>query len=272
MALDVSVPARRAQRNNVMLHTRASSGVVVLVLLMLLGFGLTLGAAPASQPATSPAQQSIDSVRTWYFQLADRDPEVRERARISLMGVKRKDLAALEKVVAENRPVQASQAAVLYDIVTHVYMAGEPYRAAETAGGFLGMRWDPSERDFWDDPPGVIVSQRLPGFVAYRMLRTGDVIVGIAEMPDLQFATRTDFTSVMQRVPPGTTLTFVVLRGGKRQHVPIQLDARPVVALQGQPPDLMSAFEAERQNKAEEYWGRAFAPLVGDQSVSAAHP
>ena len=243
------------------------SPAIVLVLAATL---LALGAAPASQPATAPS--TGEAVRTWYLQLADPDPDVREQARINLMGIKRRDLDTLEKVVAENRPVQPSQAAVLYDIVMHVHMAGEPYQAANAAGGFLGMRWELAEQDFWTDPPGVIVSQRLPGFCSYRMLRTGDVIVGIAEMPEVQFASRNDFTSVIQRFAPATKLTFVVLRGGRLQQVPITLDARPAVAVQGRPQEHMNAFEAERQNKAEAYWSRAFAHLVENPSVSALQP
>jgi hypothetical protein len=226
---------------------------------------MALGAAPASQP-------SADSIRTWYLQLADRDPEVRERARIDLMGIQRKDLPALEKVVAENRPVQPSQAAVLRDIVRHVYIAGEPYQAASSSSGFLGMRWENGEEGFWPDPPGVIVDERIPGFCAYRMLRPGDVIVGIEELPDVQFANRTDFTNAVQRFEAGETITFLVLRGGNVQKVPLRLDARPAAAVLGRAPELMIAFESERLTKADEYWSRAFAPLVEEQSLSALHP
>jgi len=108
---------------------------------------VALGARP---PATT---QSSDQIRAWYLQLADRDPEVREQARINLMGIKRRDLPALEKVVADSRPVRASQAAVLYDIVTHVHMAGEPYKVAPNTGGFLGLRG----LQTWDSPPGIVV-------------------------------------------------------------------------------------------------------------------
>ena len=83
--------------------------------------------------------------------------------------------------------MQASQAAVLYDIVMHVHMAGEPYQAAETMGGFLGLR---ETRD-WTSPPGVAITTRIPGFCAYRMLREGDVIVGIEEFPGWSSPTST---------------------------------------------------------------------------------
>jgi hypothetical protein len=244
-----------------MYHSRASLRAIIL---LFLGAALALGAQPASQPA--PAQQSLDAVRTWYVQLADRDPETRERARINLMGIKRKDLAALEKVVAESRPVQASQAAVLYDIVTHVYMAGEPYAVNETMGGFLGLR----NMSDWDPPPGVMITTRIPGFPAYRMLREGDVVVGIDEFPDTAISGSNDFVSVLRTVPAGSVVTLRVLRGGNVQKVPIKLDPRPAAA--NNLGDAMALLESTRQTKADEYWARAFAPLVEDQSVSALHP
>ena len=251
--------------------SRASSSLIVmLVMLLLLGAQRPRAGAPASQPATAPPppqqQQSIDAVRTWYLQLADRDPEVREQARINLMGIKRNELAALEKVVAENRPVQASQAAVLYDIVTHVYMAGEPYQINDTMGGFLGLR----EMLNWDAPPGVMITTRIAGFPAYRMLREGDVIVGIDEVPDTPITSSNDFVTVLRQMPAGTVVTLRVLRGGNVQKVPVKLDPRPAAA--SGLGDAMGVLESTRQSKAEEYWARAFAPLVGDQSVSALHP
>lgn len=236
----------------------------VVVVVLLLGAALAPGAQPASRPA--PAQTSTDAVRTWYLQLADRDPEVRERARINLMGIKRKDLAALEKVVAENRPVQASQAAVLYDIVTHVYMAGEPYPVNDTLGGFLGLR----NMNDWDAPPGVMITTRIPGFPAYRMLREGDVIVGIDELPDTAITNSREFVDVLRQVPAGATVTLRVLRGGDVQKVAVRLDPRPAAA--NNLGDAMALLESTRQTKADEYWARAFAPLVEDQSVSALHP
>jgi hypothetical protein len=234
---------------------------------------LTLRAQPASRPAPAPApaapapaEHSLDAVRTWYVQLADRDPEVRERARINLMGIKRRDLPALEKVVAENRPVQASQAAVLYDIVTHVYMAGEPYPVSETMGGFLGLR----NMGDWDSPPGVMITTRIPGFPAYRLLREGDVVVGIEEAPDAPITGTNEFVTVLRQMPAGSVVTLRVLRGGNAQKVAIRLDPRPAVA--NGLGDGMNLLESTRQAKADEYWARAFATLVGDQSVSAAHP
>jgi hypothetical protein len=244
--------------------SRASSSIVVtLVVLLLLGAQRQRAGAPASQPATAPPppqQQSVDAVRTWYLQLADRDPEVREQARINLMGI------TLEKVVAENRPVQASQAAVLYDIVTHVYMAGEPYQVNDTMGGFLGLR----EMRDWDAPPGVMITTRIAGFPAYRMLREGDLIVGIDEVPDAPITSGNEFVNVLRQMPAGAVVTLRVLRGGNVQKVPVKLDPRPAAA--SGLGDAMAVLESTRQSKAEEYWARAFAPLVGDQSVSALHP
>ena len=242
--------------------TTSSASVLFLIVAL-----LSLGAAPASQPAGAPAPSAGEALRTWYRQLADPDPDVREQARINLMGIKRRDLATLEKVVAENRPVQASQAAVLYDIVAHVHMAGEPYQTIDTMGGFLGLR----EMKDWDSPPGVMITTRIPGFPAYRMLREGDVIVGIEEFPDHEITGFNQFIALMRQMPAGTTLTFRVLRGGNVQKVPITLGHRPAAAA-GNDVTAMSLLESTRQTKADEYWARAFAPLVEDKSASALQP
>jgi hypothetical protein len=253
--------------------TYVPSRSLVVVAIVLSGALAAHGAAPTSQPAAAPAPapasapSAADAVRTWYLQLADPDPDVREQARINLMGIKRRDLAALEKVVAENRPVQASQAAVLYDIVTHVHMAGEPYQTIETMGGFLGLR----EMRDWESPPGVMITTRIPGFPAYRMLREGDVIVGIEEFPEHEIAGFTQFINVMRQMPAGTTLTFNVLRGGNVQKVPITLGHRPLAAA-GNDAAAMALLESTRQSKADEYWASAFAPLVEDKSASAMNP
>ncbi len=248
----------------------------VIALVLAAAALLAPGTAPASQPAATPSSRpasappaapAADALRTWYLQLADPDPDVREQARLNLMGIKRRDLATLETIVAESRPVQASQAAVLHDIVTHVHMAGEPYQTIDTMGGFLGLR---DMRD-WDSPRGVMITMRIPGFPAYRMLREGDVIVGIEEFPEHEFAGTNQFIAVMRQMPAGTTLTFRVLRGGNVQKVPVTLGHRPAAAA-GNDGAAMAMLETTRQTKADEYWARAFAPLVEDKSASAMNP
>lgn len=206
-------------------------------------------------PATLPA----DMLRTWYVQLADSDPDVRERARIDLMGIERGQLPHLRQIVADTRPIKAAQAAVLYDIVSHVFMATEPYEANPRAG-FLGVRL-PESLD-----AEALVTGRVPGFCAYRMLQDGDVIVGIAELPGVKFPSRTQFTNAIRAIPAGTRLTLHILRNGQNKSVALRLDARPTAS---DPPNSMSDLENDRKEKADAYWARHFAPLLPEHVTNA---
>jgi hypothetical protein len=210
-------------------------------------------------PATSPAE----SIANWYAQLADRDPDVREQARINLLGIRRDDLPHLEKIVAHSSPIQASQAAVLRDIVLHVYIAGEAYEVAETWGSFLGLR----DLQTSESPAGVRVNQRIIGFAAYRAFREGDVIVGIAEMPDMPLERVEQLTSLLRNVPPGRPLTFMVFRGGNIQKIVVRPDPRPSAAIPANE-QRMAEMENLRLEKGEQYWDRTFAKLVAEQNVS----
>lgn len=223
----------------------------VILILGLLG----LGAAPATAPS--------DLIRTWFNQLADSDPDVREQARVNLMGIDRRELPALRQIVTESRPIRASQAAVLYDIVTHAYAAGEPYIAQEK-GCVLGVQLSPSQ-----DPPGVEVAQRFPGFCAYRFLRDGDVIIGIAEMPGALSKVPLDLRAILGQVPGGTRLTFQVLRNGQTRSIPIRLDACPANPAADLETAIRKLHEL-REQRAVEFWTRNFAPLLEDQGVTAA--
>ena len=86
----------------------------------------------------------------WFADLASPDAGVREAAKVSLMAMGRDDVPGLRKLVEERKPLLPSQAAVLKEIVTQMYLAGDAY---ETAGreGFLGIR--PAEVTVGVHPP-----------------------------------------------------------------------------------------------------------------------
>jgi hypothetical protein len=88
----------------------------------------------------------------------------------------------------------------------------------------------------------------------------------------VQFNHIAQFTNLMRTVKPGTSLTFRVLRSGQVRDVPVRLDARPAAAAFNMPPDSMDRLENARATKAEEYWNRAFAPLLGQGSVTSSRP
>jgi len=115
--------------------------------LLLLTFGAAPGAAneaaslrppPATRPAASPRDPAAQMPR-WFAELGHSDPRVREAARVSLMGLPRKDLPKLEKLVRDSVPLVPSQAVVLREIVIHAFLPGGRSNPPGAAG-FFGVR------------------------------------------------------------------------------------------------------------------------------------
>ena len=147
--------------------------------------------------ASSPLDLALELRR-----LADRDPIVRESARLELMGLRADDLPRLRAAAISLRPLRPAQTAALHDIVTHVRLADDtgtldhltdPADAAATetalpsdssqgsTGGFLGVRL-PDTLQYTDpdaNSQGAIVAGRIEGFCAYRYLRDGDLILAV---------------------------------------------------------------------------------------------
>jgi hypothetical protein len=216
--------------------------------------------------ATAPTSQP-DKLATWFYDLANKDASVREQARVGLMGISRDDLQTLRKLVEANRPLAPSQAMALREIVSQVYQATEPYQPLEDKPGFLGVPLRdmivPDSTDE-DAQAGVLVTDRIPGFCAYRFLQNGDVIVGITEAPGKPMRKSTDLSEIVKLYKGGETIHMEILRGGQRMTVAIKLNARPVWAVQAninQIP-LQQDEIRERQRRADEYWDQNFAPLL----------
>src|SRR5687768_14406056 len=76
------------------------------------------GAAKKVDPSNPDAPVAdVEAVmRTAFAELGDSDAEVRDAARATLMGVHRRYLPTLQKIVETNRPLLPSQAAVLRPI------------------------------------------------------------------------------------------------------------------------------------------------------------
>jgi hypothetical protein len=200
----------------------------------------------------------------WFEELDDADGAVREAARLKLMGMRRQDLPAFQRLVQENLPLMPSQAAVLRQIVMHVYLAGEKY---DTTGaeGFLGVKMQETSvrlpaadgAEQFAPAVGVVIVERMPGFVGARMLLDGDVILGVVERPDVRTLGMYEFQMVVKSVTPGTTIHFQVMRQGQVIRVPVAPDPRPFDA-----DGLMQDLIYRRQRKAEDYWEKSFAPTV----------
>jgi hypothetical protein len=239
---------------------KVSTLTIVPPLLLLLGAALPALPARASDsppPTTRPAAATTDGPADLPRRFADLDsanPAVREEARTALMQMGRRRLESFQRLVAESRPLRPSQRAALREIVTHVYLSGEPYDAKEKVG-FLGINMDTFG-------PRVIVTGREPGFPAYPVLQNGDVIVRIAERPDVSCTDSAVFGAAVQELGAGRRVHFDVLRGGRIVRVAVVLAARPVEA---DAPNVLKRLTADRRTQADDYWEQAFAPLFRER-------
>jgi len=223
------------------------------------------GARTAAQPQDPPKEPAeAAAMRKALAELDDDDASVREQGRVRLMGMRREHLPTFQKIVRENLPLTPSQAAVLRPIVQHVYLSGETYDTTGTEG-FLGVKMhetavrlpgaNPAEQ--YAPAYGVVIVERMPGWVGARMLQDGDVILGVVERPEVRMMSMQDFQVVVRQVSPGTTIHFQVLRQGQVIRVPIAPDPRPwEIDTGGQ------QLIFQRQQKADDYWNSSFGPML----------
>ena len=224
---------------------------------------------PATLPTTQPVSpKKLAAVREMLKHLASEDSTQREKARIDLMGLQRSDLYTLREAMRLSQPLQPSQVTVLPDIVSHVYLAGEPIppdaAVANPNSGFLGIRLAqylrPEDRALLSLEKGVAVVGRIPGFCAFRMLQDGDVILSIVEQNGVELNKPDDLIDAVKSVRPGQSITFELIRHGRIIQVPITLDRRPPIV----DPD---QFIYERAKLAAELWAREFAPVLDEQKI-----
>jgi membrane-associated protease RseP (regulator of RpoE activity) len=86
--------------------------------------------------------------------------------------------------------------------------------------GYLGAIVDDRE----DRGRGVRIEKIIPGGPAEKAgLRNGDLITGLGGIRVRQMS---DFAAIVEEVAPGTTLTFELLRGEKREKIDVAFGAR----------------------------------------------
>ena len=223
-----------------------------------------------------------------FDRLADPDPDVRAAARDQLMGLSRPGLAKLLDVVRAARPVRPAQAAVLYDIVRHVFLATDPDGLGapdpvdpppadgEVAPGLyhpvrgykMGIRWPTNQPD--DGRLGTPVIERWPGFPAYRLLHDGDLILAISVRPDLppdQLPNRLtptfhDVQRAMADALGIRDIVLTVLRDGRPVHIPMRLVAQPIELIGDVSGVAAEAYLRECRDRADAYWQSTFAPAL----------
>jgi hypothetical protein len=263
--------------------SRSSAAVrtAVVVSLFALAYVVAPAGAQATRPAApAPATQPSSRVERLLVELAHPEPAVREDAYTQLLMLDRDDLPALREAIAAARPLTPAQSAVLREVVTQAFLAGEPYAVDERLSGFLGLMQPTTESvvvfregeageagdagrvvhaDGTRFQIGVPVGERLPGFCAYRALRSGDVILGLLDRHRIALREWRELQNAVSQAGPGETVTFDVLRNGRKLQVRIRLDPRPRGAADiGLIEDLR-----RREERADQYWEANFAPLVG---------
>ena len=231
--------------------------------------------APPSTEPTSPATRPAADVQASYEQLAAAESDVRERARVELMGLGRGDLDTLRQVIQKSGPPAAQQAAVLRDIVMHVYLAGDEYEPSRPGAGFLGVKLgidrgggitlpEDTAVSVGESDSGVPIAEAMPGFCGFRYLQAGDVVLGVDAQQWMRTPTSAELIDTVSHTPPGSKITLKVLRQGRVISIELTLSARPQVAAD---PTTTKVFIDDRQDRAEQYWRSHFVPLL-DRGVS----
>lgn len=207
-------------------------------------------------------------LQQWLDDLAHRDADVREAARIHLMGISRDELRAFRDIVDNAQPLLPAQAVALREIVLQAYAAGEPYDE-DRSQGFLGVELRtaqlPGEHpEGIQQQSGVLIVSRLLGFCGYRMLQEGDIVLGVMDQPNARTGDFIDLSTIIRGTEAGATIHLEVYRRGRIISVPVTLDARPTDLARFQNLD---ALRSVRFRRAYDYWRQHFAPLV-EQGVS----
>lgn len=226
-------------------------------LLVCMALGACLGAKAAT---TQPVAED-------YARLNDPRASVREAARGRLLHLSPDDLPRLLAAVRAHPPT-AAQTPVLRETVNEAFL-----RTVATGGqskrGFLGITLG---MVMLDERGGVAkqlvtVESRMPGFVGYRALEDGDVIMTVTAQREVAIDSVSDLQREIFSLAAGTPVTLTVLRGGRLVDVRLTLDAIPEALSRGDAlnmpidPTQFQAMQNRRQQEARQYWQEHFAPL-----------
>lgn len=206
---------------------------------------------------------------TWLTQLGDREPQTRQIARRNLLGLSSTDLPALRQIIATGHLTPA-QLDPLEEIITYVSTRNTLIdERGDTASPFLGvsMAAFPALRDDADDNSpelGVVVDNRLFGYVAYRYLENGDVITALGRDGDLKPThTSEELRAVVQTFSPGQTITVSLLRNGTPMTTRFAIDYAPQAAVEKTAsPSQLEALIDRVRGDAQTVYDQQFRPLI----------
>lgn len=233
----------------------------------MIGFALAMPLMAASPECRQPERRQ--QVSGWLTMLGDRDPQTRLIARQQLMSLSPADLPLLREVVAGEAHLTPAQADPLEAIVTYVYTRGSLLdQQTDSAKPFLGITLPiPAAEQFEGDDQindvGVPVTQRLFGYVAYRYLEDGDIILALGHGNALKAThSRNVLFKVMEDFSAGQTITVSLLRGGAVLQLQFALDARPVSANESVAQQAVQASVDRLRDDAQAYWDKEFQQIV----------
>ena len=208
------------------------------------------------------AEQRPTDLAHWLTLLNSREPALRSEGRQQLMGESTADLEQLRRLLTA-KPCPPAQVDALEDVVTYVVARANIGATADSGKPFLGVEF--ADDDFsivtqdQQRPCGVPI-RPLPGFVSYRYLQDGDVIIGLGTGKDLKLTpTREDFAPALSNYSAGDKITLHVQRGGNLMDITLTLDRRPTDTLNGADTQERAA---NAQMVAEAYWTQQFRPLL----------
>jgi hypothetical protein len=247
--------------------------IVLLVSSIAVGQGLDPNDLSSQTAATQPTSPpSPTQLRCWVAQLDDNDPSVREAALQDLLDLQKQDLPALRDAALALKPLSSGQIVALGNVVSQIFLAAEEYPPDLTGGypcGFLGMRWDIQDQS--DD--GVVVAERFPGLAAYRLLKPGDIILKLADHPNIELRHFSDFTEFVGLMHPGDVLRLELLRYGRVIHVSLPLVPRPQALAPDRAAGNIDNWLQTRSRQASQYWKSQFYAIYSDNNASGViHP
>lgn len=167
-------------------------------------------------------------IQSWLKQLDDPAASTRTEALASLQGLTKLEM---QQLIAEGllRKLTPSQVLAMGEVYQYVQVRST-LDFTKSHNGFMGVSLDNADPFSADGAGGALISGRIIGFVAYRYLCDGDIVVGIGDHETKQ-AVRNgdDLRNFVLTHRPGDILTFVVVRGGQSLTVSFPIDSRPVM-------------------------------------------
>jgi hypothetical protein len=106
--------------------------------------------------------------------------------------------------------------------------------------------------------------RRIPGFSAYQVLREGDILQGVKEVPGVELHSTKDVGVTVSSFPAGQTITLLILREGKPMSVKVLLRNKPLAIV---PDGNLDPWLDEQTMAADQYWHNFFGQVLEDNVI-----